>query len=174
MTQFPTPPEVPHMPGELQPSSPPLNSLDQGVAPEQAAYQQPYIQPQMQGQPIPSAPQVQDIFAPPAFQPQMQGQPHISSETLGGLIPVNNPKALLSYYIGIFSFIPLIGIVLGFAAVILGMQGLKFATQYPMVKGKTHAWVGIICGGLFGLFWLAVVILILVSMTVTSRSPSTY
>lgn len=96
----------------------------------------------------------------------------MSEEVLGGLIPVNNPNALLSYYIGIFAFIPMIGIVLGIAAVVLGIKALKFAAQYPMVKGKTHAWVGILCGGFFGLLWLALTALVIIASLSSSHSSS--
>jgi hypothetical protein len=43
---------------------------------------------------------------------------------------------------------------LGIAAFILGLMGLKEARRHPEAKGKVHAWVGIICGGIFGLLWL--------------------
>ncbi|OGS57992.1 MAG: hypothetical protein A3J79_09540 [Elusimicrobia bacterium RIFOXYB2_FULL_62_6] len=83
--------------------------------------------------------------------------------TLGGLIPLNNKKALLAYYFGIFSLIPCLGIPLGVAALVLGLKGLAFADANPEAKGKGHAWTGIILGGgcaLVNLLVLAAMLLI--------------
>jgi hypothetical protein len=78
---------------------------------------------------------------------------HRPDNTLGGLIPLNNSKALLAYYSGIFSLfacIPLIGFViglpLGIMAFIFGLKGRKIAIENPEAKGGIHAWVGIILG----------------------------
>ncbi len=68
--------------------------------------------------------------------------------TLGGLIPYKNSQALISYYLGVFSLIPCLGILTGIAALILGIRGLKFADLHPQAKGKGHAWAGIILGGI--------------------------
>jgi hypothetical protein len=49
---------------------------------------------------------------------------------------------------------------LGPVALILGIVGLKESKKHPEKKGKAHAWVGIILGGLtfllnlFGLLYL--------------------
>lgn len=69
-----------------------------------------------------------------------------------GIIPYKNPNALLAYYIGLFSLIPGIGLIMSIIAIWLGISGLRYAKENPVVKGKVHAWVGIICGG----FWLLV------------------
>lgn len=69
--------------------------------------------------------------------------------TLGGLVPYKNVKALVSYYLGLFALLPFLGIPMGIAALILGVQGLKYAGLHPEVRGKVHAWAGIILGG----FW---------------------
>lgn len=72
----------------------------------------------------------------------------VSDGSLGGLIPVKNSSALIGYYLGVFSLIPVLGIPLGIAAVILGTKGLKFAKLHPDAKGVGHAWTAIILGGL--------------------------
>ena len=69
----------------------------------------------------------------------------------GGVIPYKNPKALLAYYIGLFAILPVFGLGMGPAALILGIQGLKYAQQYPVVKGQVHAWIGIVLGALWTL-----------------------
>lgn len=72
-----------------------------------------------------------------------------SDNTLGGLIPYRNARALWAYYLGVFSLIPFLGIPLGVVAMVLGIKGLKYAELHPEAKGKVHAWIGIIAGGVF-------------------------
>ena len=67
------------------------------------------------------------------------------------MIPYKNQPALVAYYVGLFAFIPLIGVALGIIAVIYGIQGLRLSSEDAEVRGRTHAWVGIICGGFWGL-----------------------
>ena len=81
----------------------------------------------------------------------------------GGIIPFKNPNALASYYIGLFSLIPLFSFVMAPLAIFLGVKGLKYARQYPVVKGQVHAWVGILCGGLWTLVYYGLAIIALVS-----------
>ena len=83
-----------------------------------------------------------------------------AAHALGGLIPYKNSKALIAYYLGIFSFIPLLGILLGVPAFFLGVYGLKDAGKNPQIKGKAHAWVGIIGGGVFGFGQLLIVLIV--------------
>lgn len=84
--------------------------------------------------------------------------------TLGGLIPYKNARALIAYYLGIFSLIPFFGIFMGIAALILGIQGLRFADKHPEAKGKIHAWVGMIAGGFFALVYLVGFVMIMLSV----------
>jgi hypothetical protein len=74
------------------------------------------------------------------------------------LIPYKNPKALIAYYLGIFSLIPVIGFFLGCASVPLGVLGLKDKHARPVIRGSAHAWVGIIIGGLSVLVHLLIVV----------------
>lgn len=64
------------------------------------------------------------------------------------LIPTRNGAALSGYYCGIFSLIPCLGLILGAAALILGIRGLKAYNANPSVQGRTHSWVAIILGGI--------------------------
>jgi hypothetical protein len=83
--------------------------------------------------------------------PQPKGNDVASS-----IIPYNNPKALIGYYLGVFSilgYVPLIGIIgtlMGLAAFVLGIQALSYAKVHPEAKGKVHAWIAILAGGFFG------------------------
>ncbi|MCK5806489.1 MAG: hypothetical protein KAI66_26905 [Lentisphaeria bacterium] len=94
-------------------------------------------------------------------------QPVTGDET-GGIIPYKNPKALIAYYLGIFSILPLIGLFMGVAAVILGIMGLKDRKAHPQIKGSVHAGIGIGCGGLMVIVWTAVIILVIIGLVSTS------
>ena len=89
-------------------------------------------------------------YAPPGYAPPPAGG-------LGRMIPSGNPSALTAYYLGLFSIIPCLAIPMGIAAVVLGVRGLKLAKERPEVHGRTHAWVGIIAGGLFALLNIAAI-----------------
>jgi len=94
-----------------------------------------------------------------------------SADGLERLIPSKNVPALVGYYLGVFSVIPGIGIFIGIPAFVLGILGLKRAKANPAVRGKAHAWTGIIMGGLFGFGYLilAIVPLTLAVLTTLRR-----
>jgi|688.fasta_scaffold378014_1 hypothetical protein len=85
-------------------------------------------------------------------------------DATGGIIPYKNVPALAGYYLGVFSVIPCFPI--GLAAMILGFKGLRMAKKHPEVKGKVHAWIGVLVGGFFGLLWLLVTGLVVLGATV--------
>ncbi|WP_038161491.1 GYF domain-containing protein [Verrucomicrobium sp. BvORR106] len=72
----------------------------------------------------------------------------------GGVIPYKNPQALTAYYLAVASLIPCIGILTGIPALVLGIKGLKRAKREPWIRGKAHAWIGIIVGGGLALVWI--------------------
>ncbi len=90
------------------------------------------------------------------------GPPPVGGDATGGLIPYKNAPALTAYYLGLFSILPFLGIPMGIAAVVLGVMGLKKLRAEPRVKGKTHAYVGIGCGGLGALAWIGLLLLIFI------------
>ena len=79
--------------------------------------------------------------------------PSAEGDATGGMIPYKNPHALLAYYLGIVSGLPLIGLPFGIAAFVLGLKGLRARKENPVIKGSVHAAIGIGCGGLFSLLW---------------------
>ncbi len=91
----------------------------------------------------------------PSPGPQEQPVPPQGDAT-GGIIPYKNVPALLAYYLGVFSLIPLFPI--GFAALILGILGLKRRRQHAQVKGSVHAWIGILAGGTFSVIWIVLLV----------------
>jgi hypothetical protein len=86
-----------------------------------------------------------------------------ATEGYSGMIPSRNPMALWSYYLGIFSLAPLLGMFLGFFAVLFGRKGLQHAAARPEIKGRTHAWIGIVCGAVFGLANLVVILFLVIA-----------
>jgi len=79
-------------------------------------------------------------------------------DATGGVIPYKNPCALIAYYLGIFSLLPCIGILLAIPAFILGIIGLQQRAKNPAIKGSVHAWIGIVMGALMTLVWGAVIV----------------
>ena len=84
-----------------------------------------------------------------------------SSSIVESIIPTKNPNALYSYYLGVFSLIPFIGLFLGVAALVTGFKGIKYSKENPGIAGIGHAYAGIILGvlGLLisaGFIWLLV------------------
>lgn len=81
------------------------------------------------------------------------------SDPISSIIPYKNSKALIAYYLGVFSIIPCVGAPLGIAAFFLGLGGLKEAKLHPETKGKVHAWIGVIVGGLFGFVYTVFILI---------------
>jgi hypothetical protein len=64
------------------------------------------------------------------------------------LIPYRNPLGLTAYYMGVFALIPCVGLLLGPAAFILGILGLRYGKKNPTAGGAGHAIAGIVLGTL--------------------------
>jgi hypothetical protein len=111
------------------------------------------------------------LSACPEFASALTATPPVATATAAAIednpmskvVPYKNPKALVAYYLAIFSLIPCVGLLLGMAALILGILGLKAANAHPSAHGKVHAWVGIILGGLCAAGNLVGLVLIIVS-----------
>lgn len=97
--------------------------------------------------------------APPVYHGSNQ-----EGDATGGVIPYKNPKALIAYYCGIASGLPLIGLPLGIIAFVLGIKGLQDRKKNPAIKGSAHAWIGIGCGGVFAILWGLMVVGLIVSL----------
>ena len=78
------------------------------------------------------------------------------------LIPTGNPMALVGYYLGVGSLIPLLGGVLSLPAIICGIVGVVKANSNPQAGGMGHAITAIVLG-LFGqLIWVALYFVLVV------------
>jgi len=70
------------------------------------------------------------------------------------LIPYKNPMGLIAYYLGVFSFIPCVGLLLGPAALVLGIMGIRYRNKHPTAGGLGHAITGVVLGSLTSLgYW---------------------
>jgi hypothetical protein len=97
--------------------------------------------------------------APPGFATARAATVVADDNPMSAVVPYKNPKALIAYYLAIFSLIPCLGLPLGIAAFILGIAGLKVLKTHPNAHGKVHAWIGIILGGLCGVANLVGIVL---------------
>lgn len=62
------------------------------------------------------------------------------------VIPSKNPAALIGYYLGIFSLIPCLGLILCIPAIICGFLGISKANAEPEAEGKGHAIAALVLG----------------------------
>ena len=99
--------------------------------------------------------------------PDEQPAPKPPSDPMASIVPYKNPPALTSYYLGLFSIFPVIGLFLGIAALVLGTKGMKMVREYPEAKGKAHAGIGIGCG-LVGLLFNLVIVGGIVALAINS------
>jgi hypothetical protein len=76
------------------------------------------------------------------------------------LIPYKNGLALGAYYCGVFGLVPILGMILGPIALVLGILGLRYSRRNPKARGAGHAITGIILGGLSTVAHIGLVIAI--------------
>ena len=93
---------------------------------------------------ISDEPRVMAILGAP---PTIPGpQPPFDDAPLSGLIPYKNPPALIGYYVSIVSCFPIVGLLLGPPAIVLGIIGIRRRKAEPHRKGLAHAWIAISFG----------------------------
>ena len=77
------------------------------------------------------------------------------------VIPVNNSPALVGYYLGVASLIPLLGFATGPVALVCGILGARKAKIQPQAAGMGHAVAAILMGVGGPLFWILLTVLVL-------------
>jgi hypothetical protein len=82
------------------------------------------------------------------------------------IVPGQNGPAQVAFYLGLCSIVPCLGLPLGAAAVYYALQGFRLQQENPIVGGGTQAWIGAIAGSLFGLFNLAMFVLMVIGMVI--------
>jgi hypothetical protein len=92
---------------------------------------------------------------PPPLAPTQYG-------VMDRVVPTRNPQALAAYYCGIFALIPLVGNLLGPAALVLGVVGMRRIAEMPGLPGRAHALTGVILGIITTLLYWGLAALILI------------
>lgn len=98
--------------------------------------------------------------------PQQSPQPAgnmVDSNGFQSMIPTKNVPSLVSYYCGVFSFIPVVGFVLGIVGLIFGFKALAIVKQRPTPGAKVHAIIGIVLSLIFLFIHTGVILLIIAS-----------
>jgi hypothetical protein len=86
------------------------------------------------------------------------------------LMPVGRPaSAIAAGYLGLFSFFPLIGLVAGILAVVLGVRALQQIKSDPALSGKGRAWFGIIAGAPLAIVWGLMIVALIVDAVAQSQ-----
>ena len=101
---------------------------------------------------------------PPALAGSSTTTAASAGDATGGIVPYKNLPALLGYYCGVFSLIPLLGLPLGIAAIPLGITGLRKQRSQPAVRGRVHAWVAVILGALSTVLWTSLLAFFIVTL----------
>ena len=70
------------------------------------------------------------------------------------IIPYKNPTALVGYYLGVASLLPLLGFLTAVPAVICGVIGIIMAGNTPEIGGKGHAITAIALGVMGPVLWV--------------------
>lgn len=80
---------------------------------------------------------------PLVFEPVPAGG---GDEAVATIIPYKNPAALIAYYLGLFSCLPVLGFPMAIVALVLAFKGFKARRLNPKAHGAAHAWIGLVCG----------------------------
>lgn len=95
----------------------------------------------------------QNPYKPSNVPPQNPNPANTGGDIASTIIPYKNVCALIAYYVGIGSLVPILHFVLAPIAIVLGIIGLVVKMNNPEAKGSLHALVGIGCGVVSSLLW---------------------
>jgi hypothetical protein len=101
--------------------------------------------------PVPPA----DPPSNPGRRPRRPRPGREDGETFGQLTPWQNPAAVYAYYVGLAGLMPVVGAMLGLAALLLGLTGLIRVRRRPEIEGTNFAVAGIALGALEVVFNVA-------------------
>ncbi|MEQ1902747.1 MAG: hypothetical protein ABL888_01010 [Pirellulaceae bacterium] len=114
-------------------------------------------------------PPSENPFATPVQQSLPTRPFETEGDKTGGLIPYKNPHALIAYYLGIAALLPVVGVPLGIASLILGIIGLRKRRENPIIKGSAHAVIGIVLGACSILCQSGIVVVLIIGAIADSR-----
>jgi hypothetical protein len=101
----------------------------------------------------PASPADQPVTPPP--RPRRPRRGRDDGETFGQFAPWQNPLAVYAYAVSLAGLAPVLGAVLGPAAILLGVAGLIRRKLRPEVEGTSFAVAGIVLGTLGAAFNVA-------------------
>jgi hypothetical protein len=127
---------------------------------EGAAMELPPPNPLLPPDAIPKA----DSLTPPPSNPY--------GSFMGRMVPTGNLASLSGYYFAIFSLIPIVGIVLGPFAIIMGLLGFSRAVAQPQTRGLGHALFAIATGILTTILNWTVAIMFLIFWWLKEGMPA--
>jgi predicted Zn finger-like uncharacterized protein len=105
--------------------------------------------------------------APPVRGRRIRRDP--ADEAISTIIPYKNARALTAYYLGVFSLIPCLGLLLGPVALVLGILGMRYVKANPTAKGTGHAIAGIVLGSLTTLANWGGIVALIVAFVVSKK-----
>ena len=98
---------------------------------------------------------------PPTAPPTEFENTPVEDNIVTVMIPYRNSCALIGYYVGIFSLVPAVGVILAPIAIVFGIIGLRNGIKHPENRGKIHAIVAIVLGLLGCYNYVAIVLLVM-------------
>jgi len=108
-------------------------------------------------------PEVAAVLGAPPTAPTAVVPVAPKSDATGGIIPYKNMPGLVGYYIAVFAIIPVLALILGPIAFVLGIMGLRLASRKAEARGRAHAWIAIIGGAVLFLANAGVILIISVA-----------
>jgi hypothetical protein len=84
--------------------------------------------------------------------PRRPRRPRDESEVFGDFTPWKNPAAVYAYYVSLAALVPVLGLILGPIAILLGLFGYLRYRWRPDVVGANFAVAALILGTLNTLF----------------------
>lgn len=75
------------------------------------------------------------------------------------IIPTQNPTSIVGYYLGVFSLIPIFGLILTIPAFICGIIAVQKAMANPKVAGMGHAITAIVLSVVQPIILIALILL---------------
>lgn len=121
---------------------------------------------------------LKNVYAAPTahYEPAVELRPVPApggdDDAVATIIPYKNPAALISYYLGLFSCLPILGFPMAIVALVLAFKGFKARRLNPRTHGIAHAWVGLICGAIGFLINGLIIVAIVLGIVASFMKPN--
>jgi hypothetical protein len=105
----------------------------------------------------------------PGYEERISSDEPFQDSGVEVLIPYHNPLGLTAYYLGVFSLIPCFALLLGPAALITGIMGVRARQANPRIGGTGHAISGIVLGSITSLINYGILVILLVAYLLSDK-----